>query len=80
MFEFEAVREATAQRIPNYCIGEDFMREEVIEGSEDDESNGSEDEDDVPELVADDNDRSPSTHRSPSLRRAQTVGVVRGSI
>ena len=76
MFEFEPVREATTVRIANYELGDGYMREEMSEVSEDDEENGSEEEDDVPDLIAEDNDRSPSTHRSPSLRRAQTMGIV----
>ena len=56
------------------------MREEESELSEDESSNGSEDEDDVPELAVDDNERSPSSNRSPVLRRVQTMNIVNGQI
>ena len=52
------------------------MREDISEMSEEEDSNGSEMEDQVPELVMDDNDRSPTIRRSPAMRRAETMNVL----
>lgn len=37
MFEFEPVREASDIRIPNYETGDDYMREEASELSEEED-------------------------------------------
>ena len=48
MFEFEPVREASTYKIPNYEMVDEYLREEVSEISEDEDSNNSEMEDEVP--------------------------------
>jgi hypothetical protein len=61
-------------RMANFDMGEEYLREEVQEDSDEDDNAASEEEDEVMELPADDGDRSPHhPQRSPSIRRSQSM-------
>lgn len=69
VYAFEALRQQSESRNPNYELGEIYLPEDLSEES-DEEEEGSEEEDEVNELPMEDDNRSPTMSRSSPLRRS----------